>query len=108
MAGKITFLAVVKILLENNHKFVTEIADKWDNLTVLRCVAAKGYPHATPYIQKGDSTDQALMTEDRNNCDGQVLLYYDTGSQRVIGATKNIYDMIAGHKNKVLEKALTL
>ncbi len=110
MAGKISFLSVVNILLANKHRFVIEVADRWNDQAVLRLVAAQGYPNATPFIKKGDSIDQDLMTLDKNEVQnklgGQVLLFYDTGTQRVIGATKGIYDLISSTKNRVTEKIL--
>ena len=110
MAGKISFLSVTNILLANQHTFVVEMAERWESQAVLRLVAALGYPDAVPFIKKGDSVDQDLMTADKaevqNKHKGQVLLYYDTATQRVIGATKSIYDLIYDTKNNVVAKII--
>lgn len=100
---KISLPALVKILVNNDVKFVIEKSLAFDDEEgVYIFVTATNYPYNNQHVIKSsDAITYSNIQSDRMMHRGTVMLHYHSGLNAVLAANKSWMDMIVNAKDQV-------
>lgn len=103
---KASLMSIVKILLKEKYPFTVEVADSWNNGSVIKLTTSKGYTNHSAFCSQKSESDNC--SKEKRLTDGDVLLFFNLDENEIIGMSQIVYNIFKSRiKDSKKEKVTT-
>ncbi len=107
---KISYLALTRLLLENGHRYITELSTKFDDRPVFNFMVGTHYPQTSnQYFLMGSNEDRENTRKDRESkVDSRIVMQYDVQNCCVLSTCYDFYQLVTKAKKEAINRALNI